>query len=105
MKRWLIAFSGLMLLLCAARAEGVYYHDADDPLANCYHATPLCIDAGGANDVVSEADAKALGVLPCPVCVQQAADPQGVRAVARGGTYGTRGRFETTEKVFCQRVL
>lgn len=87
MKRWLIAFSSLVLLLCAARAEGVYYHNADDPLANCYHATPLCIDAGGANEVVSEADAKAMGMLPCPVCVQEAADPQGVRAVARGGTY------------------
>jgi len=33
MKRWLIVFSSLVLLLCAARAEGVYYHDADDPLA------------------------------------------------------------------------
>ena len=90
MKRWLIAFSSLVLLLCAARAEDVYYHNADDPLENCYHATPLCIDAGGANDVVSEADAKAMGMLPCPVCVQEAADPQGVRAVARGGTYVLR---------------
>ena len=86
MKRWLIAFSALVLL-CAARAEDVYYHNADDPLENCYHATPLCVDAGGANDVVSEADAEAMGKLPCPVCVQEAADPQGVRAVARGGTY------------------
>ena len=90
MKRWLIAFSSLVLLLCAARAEDVYYHNADDPLENCYHATPLCVDAGGANDVVSEADAKAMGKLPCPVCVQEAADPQGVRAVARGGTYVLR---------------
>ena len=90
MKRWLIAFSALVLLLCAARAEGVYYHDADDPLASCYHATPLCIDAGGASDVISGADAKAMGLLPCPVCVQEAADPQGVRAVARGGTYVLR---------------
>ena len=90
MKRWLIAFSALVLLLCAARAEDVYYHNADDPLENCYHATPLCIDAGGANEVVSEADAKAMGMLPCPVCVQEAADPQGVRAVARGGTYVLR---------------
>ena len=90
MKRWLIAFSSLVLLLCAARAEDVYYHNADDPLENCYHATPLCIDAGGANEVVSEVDAKAMGKLPCPVCVQEAADPQGVRAVARGGTYVLR---------------
>ena len=51
---------------------------------------PLCIDAGGAKDVVSEADAEAMGMLPCPVCVQEAADPQGVRAVARGGTYVLR---------------
>ena len=45
-------------------------------------AAAVC-GAGGANNVVSEADAKAMGKLPCPVCVQEAADPQGVRAVAR----------------------
>lgn len=87
MKRWLLAFSALVLLLCAARAEGVYYHDADDPLEICYHATPLCIDAGGASDTITGADAQAKKLFPCPVCVQEDADPQGVRAVARGGTY------------------
>ena len=87
MKQLPIVFLMLFVLLYAAHAEGVYYYEANSQQEICYHATPLCIDAGGANDVISEADAKAKGLLPCPICVQEAADPQGVRAVARGGTY------------------
>lgn len=87
MKRLLIVLSALLMLLGAARAEGAYYHDALDLLEICYHATPLCVDANGADDEITLADAQAKGLLPCPICVQEAADPQGVRAVARGGTY------------------
>ena len=87
MKQLPIVFLMLFVLLYAAHAEGVYYYEANSQQEICYHATPLCIDAGGSNDVISEADAKAKGLLPCPICVQEAADPQGVRAVARGGTY------------------
>ena len=87
MKQLLIVFLMLLVLPCAALAEDVYYHKANSQQDTCYHATPLCIDADGANDVISETDAQAKGLLPCPICIQEAADPQGVRAVARGGTY------------------
>ena len=64
-----------------------YYHNAHDLMETCYHATPLCINAGEANDAISLEDAQAKDLLPCPVCVQETSDSKGVRAVTRGGTY------------------
>jgi len=67
--------------------RNTYYHNAHDLMETCYHATPLCTYAGGANEAISLEDAQAKDLLPCPVCVQEASDSKGVRAVARGGTY------------------
>ena len=47
MRRLLFLFPVLLILLGAAQAEGVYYHNAYSQQETCYHATPLCIDAGG----------------------------------------------------------
>ena len=88
MRRLLFLFPVLLILLGAAQAEGVYYHNAYSQQETCYHATPLCIHADtSTTDAITLEEVRALGLLPCPVCVQEASDPQGVRAVARGGTY------------------
>ena len=88
MRRLLFLFPVLLILLGASQAEGVYYHNAFSQQETCYHATPLCINADtSTTDAISLEEARALGLLPCPVCVQEASDQQRVRAVARGGTY------------------
>ena len=78
----------LALLIAAlglpALAEGGCWYDADRP-ALTWHATPDCA-AGGALTAISEGDANRLGLLPCPVCVQDMAGAKGVAAVERGGT-------------------
>jgi hypothetical protein len=69
---------------------GMFYHDVFSLSEVCYHATPLCIDAGGASDPITEEEARENGLLPCPICVRTASDAEGVSAVARGGTYVLR---------------
>ena len=70
--------------------EAVYYHDLFNPEEVCYHATPLCIDANNASAPISEGEAREIGLLPCPICVQTTSGAEGVSAVARGGTYVLR---------------
>ena len=88
----LVLALSLLLLGASALASETVYIDAEPDLLDllsgvCYHATPLCIDAGETTDAISEDEAISKGLLPCPICVQEAPDAKGVRAVARGGTY------------------
>ena len=90
MKRIFIALLVLLAAACAAAEGETYYRGADIKAGNCYHATPLCLYSGGADVPLTKEEAEALGLYPCPVCVQGKSDTEGVRAAARGGTYVVR---------------
>lgn len=90
MKRIFIALLVLLAAVCAAAEGETYYRGTDIKAGSCYHATPLCLYSGGADVPLTKEEAEALGLYPCPVCVQGKSDPEGVRAAARGGTYVVR---------------